>query len=138
MYSQMLSSGFAMTASRAIITCTSDAYVMRYFIILVESYTWHQSRSIIAVVAMACRHDEIKCSQLSYSQLRLVAKLIELSLSRHKACISGRTGSLARPCAVETLNCARWEQLLRRREDEELVYGARSDDLNEDMELHKV
>lgn len=33
---------------------------------------------------------------------------------------------------------ARWEQLLARREDEELLNGAKSGDLNEGLELHKV
>lgn len=32
----------------------------------------------------------------------------------------------------------RWEQLFRRREEEKLVNGARSEDLDENMELHKV
>ena len=32
----------------------------------------------------------------------------------------------------------RWEQLLRRREEEELVNGARMEDLGADLELQKV
>ncbi|CAM9138462.1 unnamed protein product [Ectocarpus sp. 12 AP-2014] len=32
----------------------------------------------------------------------------------------------------------RWEQLIRRREDEELLNGARSEDLDDDLELHRT
>ncbi|CAM9361335.1 unnamed protein product, partial [Ectocarpus sp. 12 AP-2014] len=32
----------------------------------------------------------------------------------------------------------RWEQLIRRRENEELLNGARSEDLDDDLELHRV
>lgn len=32
----------------------------------------------------------------------------------------------------------RWAQLARRREEEELVNGARSEDLDDELELHRV
>lgn len=34
--------------------------------------------------------------------------------------------------------CNRWAQLARRREEEELVNGARSEDLDGELELHRV
>lgn len=39
---------------------------------------------------------------------------------------------------VVRIHVTRWAKLARRREEEELVNGARSEDLDDELELHRV